>query len=71
MLHHFADAIRAADAKPRQQAQLYNEMLRVIALDQLPIRPYRSEPRGKKRRPKPNLEKRWKLPNTAVITKLP
>jgi hypothetical protein len=51
-LHHFADAIRAVDGKTRQQAQLYNEMLRVIALDQLPIRPYRSEPRAKKRRPK-------------------
>src|ERR1700726_3543745 len=51
-LHHFADAIRAADAKPRQQAQLYSEMLRVIALDQLPIRPHRSEPRAKKRRPR-------------------
>jgi hypothetical protein len=51
-LHHFADAIRAVDGKTRQQAQLYNEMLRVIALDQLPIRPYRSEPRAKKRRPR-------------------
>jgi hypothetical protein len=51
-LHHFADAIRAANSKPRQQAQLYTEMLRVIALDQLPIRPHRSEPRAKKRRPK-------------------
>ncbi len=51
-LHHFADAIRAADAKPRQRAQLYSEMLRVIALDQLPIRPHRSEPRAKKRRPR-------------------
>jgi hypothetical protein len=51
-LHHFADAIRAVDGKTRQQVQLYNEMLRVIALDQLPIRPYRSEPRAKKRRPK-------------------
>ena len=51
-LHHFADAIRAADAKPRQQAQLYSEMLRVIALDQLPTRPHRCEPRAKKRRPR-------------------
>ena len=51
-LHHFADAIRAAAAKPRQRAQLYSEMLRLIALDQLPIRPLRSEPRAKKRRPK-------------------
>jgi hypothetical protein len=50
-LHHFADVIRAADAKPRQQATLYLEMLRIIALDQLPIRPKRSEPRAKKRRP--------------------
>jgi hypothetical protein len=51
-LHHFADVIRAAAAKPRQQAQLYSEMLLLIALDQLPIRPLRSEPRAKKRRPK-------------------
>ena len=50
-LHHFADVIRAADAKPRQQSTLYLEMLRIIALDQLPIRPKRSEPRAKKRRP--------------------
>jgi hypothetical protein len=50
-LHHFADVIRAAAAKPRR-AQLYSEMLRLIALDQLPIRPLRSEPRAKKRRPK-------------------
>ena len=51
-LHHFADVIRAADTKPRQQTELYSEMLRLIALDQLPIRPQRSEPRAKKRRPK-------------------
>ena len=51
-LHHFADVIRAAAAKPRQRAQLYSEMLRLIALDQLPIRPLCSEPRAKKRRPK-------------------
>lgn len=50
-LRHFADVIRAANAKPKQQAQLYHEMLRLIALDQLPIRPQRSEPRAKKRRP--------------------
>jgi hypothetical protein len=50
-LHHFADAIRAAGASPKQQARLYREMLRLIALDQLPIRPQRSEPRAKKRRP--------------------
>jgi hypothetical protein len=51
-LHHLADAIRAADSKPRQRARSYTEMLRVIALDQLRIRPHRSEPRAKKRRPK-------------------
>src|ERR1700674_1814723 len=51
-LHHFADVIRAAAAKPRQRAQLYSEMLRLIALDQLPIRPLRSELRAKKRRAK-------------------
>jgi Transposase DDE domain len=51
-LHHFADVIRAAAAKPRQRAKLYSQMLRLIALDQLPIRPLRSELRAKKRRPK-------------------
>jgi hypothetical protein len=51
-LHHFADAIRAVAAKPRIQTELYSEKLRVIALDQLPIRPHRSEPHAKKRRPK-------------------
>jgi hypothetical protein len=51
-LHHFADVIRAAAAKPRRRAQLYSEMLRLIALDQLPIRPLRSELRAKKRRAK-------------------
>jgi hypothetical protein len=51
-LHHFADAIRAAGTKPRRRAQLYNQMLRLIALDQLPIRSLRFEPRAKKRRPK-------------------
>jgi hypothetical protein len=50
-LRHFAEVIRAAHSKPRQQAHLYREMLRLIALDQLPIRPQRSEPRAKKRRP--------------------
>ena len=51
-LHHFADVIRAAAAKPRRRAQLYSEMLRLIATDQLPIRPLRSELRAKKRRAK-------------------
>jgi hypothetical protein len=51
-LHHFADVIRATAAKPRRRAQLYSEMLRLIALDQLPIRPLRSELRAKKRRAK-------------------
>ena len=62
-LHHFADAIYAAHRKPRKQAQLFDAMLRVIASDLVPLRPKRSEPRARKRRPKtinylPNLAKK-------------
>jgi hypothetical protein len=51
-LHHFAAVIHAATGKPRKQAQLQAALLRSIALDLLPERPGRSEPRVKKRRPK-------------------
>src|SRR5271166_5414691 len=51
-LHHFADAIYAAHRKPRKQAQLFDALLRVIASDLVPLRPERSEPRARKRRPK-------------------
>jgi Transposase DDE domain len=51
-LHHFADAIHARTGHPRKQAHLLAQLLLTIALDQLPSRPSRSEPRAKKRRPK-------------------
>lgn len=51
-LHHFADCMQASTGKPRKQAALLAELLIVIARDQVPYRPFRSEPRAKKRRPK-------------------
>jgi hypothetical protein len=51
-LHHFADAIHALAGHPRRQAGLLAELLRTIAKDLLPVRPGRTEPRAKKRRPK-------------------
>jgi hypothetical protein len=51
-LHHFADALHAAHAKPTRQRQLFDALLLTIAADQVPLRPNRSEPRAKKRRPK-------------------
>jgi Transposase DDE domain len=51
-LRHFADVVRAAHGKPRKQAALLDVMYGIIAQDQLPHRPGRSEPRAKKRRPK-------------------
>jgi hypothetical protein len=51
-LHHFADAIHASSGKPRKQAQLLNQLLTLIASNPVPLRPGRSEPRAKKRRPK-------------------
>lgn len=51
-VRHWACAIRASAGQPRKQAELINRMLMSIASDLLPIRPGRSEPRAKKRRPK-------------------
>src|ERR1700751_4861721 len=51
-LHHFADAVHAAHAKPNRQRQLFDALVLTIAADQVPLRPNRSEPRVKKRRPK-------------------
>ncbi len=51
-LHHFADAIHALAGHPRRQAVLVEQLLRTIAQDLLPVRPGRTEPRAKKRRPK-------------------
>ena len=51
-LRHFAEAIHAAHGEPHRQAELRDAMFELIARDQLPVRPGRSEPRAKKRRPK-------------------
>jgi hypothetical protein len=58
-LMRFADAIQAAQDKPRRQAQLLETMFALIAKDLLPVRPARCEPRARKRRPKffPGLKK--------------
>ena|SRR5579862_2524565 len=49
---HWADALHCAKNRPRKQKALLAEMLAVIANDTLPIRPFRVEPRARKRRPK-------------------
>lgn len=51
-LHHFADALHALNGKPRRQARQLAQLLAAIAKDLLPIRPFRFEPRAKKRRSK-------------------
>jgi hypothetical protein len=51
-VHHFADAIYATHRKPRQQALLFDALLRTIASDLVPLRPNRCEPRARKGRPK-------------------
>ena len=51
-VRHFADAIHAAAGRPRNQRQLYEELLAILASDLLPDRPNRNESRAKKRRPK-------------------
>jgi len=47
-----AARIYATHRKPRKQAQLFDALLRTIASDLVPLRPERSEPRARKRRPK-------------------
>lgn len=49
---HFAAAVHAASLTPRKQDALIAQMLAAIASDPVPLRPNRSEPRAKKRRPK-------------------
>lgn len=51
-MRQWADVLHAARGRPRKQAALHRVMLEVIARDQLPERPGRSEPRAKKRRAK-------------------
>lgn len=48
----YAEALLQARSK-RARHQLYEELLRVLAEDLLPLRPGRREPRALKRRPKP------------------
>ena len=51
-LRHFSHALHASEGKPRKQAALLDSMLEIIAADHVPYRPYRNEPRAKKRRQK-------------------
>jgi hypothetical protein len=51
-LRQWSEVIHASSGQPRKQSLLIADMLRLIALDTLPHRPGRSEPRAKKRRPK-------------------
>ena len=51
-VRQFANALHGAENKPRRLSAMIDEMLLAIARDLLPIRPNRSEPRVKKRRPK-------------------
>jgi len=51
-VRHWAAVIAAAGKTPRQQETLIDQMLSAIAHDPLPLRPARTEPRARKRRPK-------------------
>jgi len=51
-LRQFANALAGAENKPRIVAAMVDEMLLVIAQDTVPLRPERTEPRARKRRPK-------------------
>lgn len=51
-VRQWSEVIHASSGQPRKQSLLITDMLRLIALDTLPYRPGRSEPRAKKRRPK-------------------
>jgi len=51
-LRQWSDTLNAAHDKPREQARLFNQLLQILAEDTVPLRPNRSEPRVRKRRPK-------------------
>lgn len=51
-LRHFANASCGAEDKPRTISAMIDEMLLAIARDPNPLRPGRTEPRVRKRRPK-------------------
>lgn len=51
-LRQFANAAAGAEDKPRTLSAIVQEMLLAIARDLVPLRPQRTEPRVRKRRPK-------------------
>jgi len=51
-LRQWCSTLDAAHQKPREQARLFNHLLQILAEDIVPLRPNRSEPRVRKRRPK-------------------
>jgi hypothetical protein len=51
-LRQWSHTLHAAHDKPREQARRFNQLLQVLAEDTVPLRPDRSEPRVRKRRPK-------------------
>ncbi len=51
-LRQWTEAFNAAHSRPREQERLFNQLLEIIAEDTVPLRPERSEPRVRKRRPK-------------------
>lgn len=52
-LRQFSSAINATKAKPKIQQRIIEEMLCIIAIERVPLRLNRSEPRALKERPKP------------------
>lgn len=52
-LRQFSYAIHATKDASRTRARIIDEMLLIIASEQVPLREHRSEPRALKRRPKP------------------
>ena len=51
-LRQWGDALYVHDGKPRKQKEMIRILFGILAEDLVPIRPERSEPRAKKRRPK-------------------
>jgi hypothetical protein len=51
-LRQYSAAISAA-RNPKMRNQLWQDLLLNLVRDQVPFRPYRTEPRARKRRPKP------------------
>ena len=51
-LRQWADTFNASYSQPREQGRLFKQLLKIIADEKVPLRPERSEPRVRKRRPK-------------------